>query len=74
MTSDIVRKMDQYIRWKLAKKIGKIILLYLSISLPLMPNILWGGLGGGRVGRGSWTGWGCPFLTWWWLESLGSVS
>ena len=33
MTSDIVRKMDQYIRWKLAKKIGKIILLYLSISL-----------------------------------------
>ena len=25
--------MDQYIRWKLAKKIGKTILLYLSISL-----------------------------------------
>lgn len=40
MTSDIVRKMDQYIRWKLAKKIGKIILLYLSISLDFNPNIL----------------------------------
>ena len=25
--------MDQYIRWKLPKKIGKTILLYLSISL-----------------------------------------
>ena len=29
----MVRKIDQYIKWKLAKKIGKIILLYLSISL-----------------------------------------
>ena len=29
----MVRKMDQYIKWKLAKKMGKMILLYLSISL-----------------------------------------
>ena len=29
----MVRKIDQYIKWKLAKKIGKMIRLYLSISL-----------------------------------------
>ena len=51
---------------------GKMTRLYLSISLPLIPNILWGGFGGGRVGSGSWTCCGCPFLTWWW--SRGRVS
>ena len=56
----------------LTNMMGKRTLLYLSISLPLIPNILCGGLGGGREGRGSCTGWGWPFLTWWW--SRGRVS
>ena len=39
--------------WKLRNMMGKITLLYLSMSLPRIPNILWGGLAGGREGRGS---------------------
>ena len=58
--------------WKLTNMMGKMTRLYLSISLPLMPRILVGGSVGGRVGRGSCTGWGWPFLTWWW--SRGRVS
>ena len=56
----MVRKIDQYIRWKLAKNMGKMMRLYLSISLDLRPNILspgslgieTGGGGGGGAERG----------------------
>ena len=49
-TSDIVRKTDQYIKWKLRKNIGKIILLYLSMSLDFMPKSR--SPGGSGIGTG----------------------
>lgn len=43
MVSEMVRKMDQYIMWKLMKVMGKTILEYLSMSLARIPMIRSGG-------------------------------
>ena len=60
MTSEMVRKIDQYIKWKLAKKMGKMILLYLSMSLDFIPNILSPGSAGMGTGGGGGGGGGAP--------------
>ena len=43
MSPDTLRKIIQYTMWKLMNKMGKMTLLYLSISLPRIPRILVGG-------------------------------
>jgi len=49
--------MAQYMRWKLTKVMGKMMRLYLSMSLARIPNIRsGGGTGAGRGGGGAGAG------------------